>query len=151
MSETDDGGLETASTKAFAEEIEDLASIETGYNTHTLLLPEGTQLIMEATAYSLDYESTGKKPSDPAYGITLSGLPTMRGTVAVDPRVIPLHSVLLIEEYGYAIALDTGSAIKGNRVDVYFDDPQKARDWGRRQVEVRLISRGEVRNSNGQR
>lgn len=148
-SEMAEGGSETVSVKAVTEEIGH--SAQDGHYNYALLLPEGTKLIMEATAYTSGYESTGKKPGDPDYGITFSGLPAMRGAVAVDPKVIPLHSVLLIEEYGYAVALDTGSAIKGNRVDVYFDDPQRARAWGRRQVEVQLISRGEVRNSNGQR
>lgn len=142
--------LETISSETFASGNDHSAALS-NRNIHALLLPEGTTLIMEATAYTSDYESTGKKPGDPDYGITFSGLPAMRGAVAVDPDVIPLHSVLLIEGYGYAVALDTGSAIKGNRLDVYFDDPQKAKAWGRRQVEVRLISRGGVRESNGQR
>jgi len=97
------------------------------------------EMVMEATAFTAGYESTGKRPGDPGYGITYSGLPADRGVVAVDPAVIPLGTILWVEGYGYAVALDTGSAIKGNKVDVFFWDVSRAREWGRRQVRVRVI------------
>jgi 3D (Asp-Asp-Asp) domain-containing protein len=50
-------------------------------------------------------------------GRCATGMRAGYGVVAVDPRVIPLHSVLYIEGYGYAIAGDTGGAIKHNRID----------------------------------
>lgn len=103
------------------------------------LEPPGDILTMEATAYTAGPESTGKKLGDPGYGITRSGLPADRGVVAVDPTVIPLGTVVFVEGYGYAIALDTGSAIKGNRIDVFFHDVKKARQWGRKEVTVRII------------
>ena len=94
---------------------------------------------MEATAYTSGPESTGKRPGHPLYGITRSGLPTRPGVVAVDPDVIPLGSIVWVEGYGLAVALDTGSAIRGNRVDVWFEDVQTALAWGRREVWVGVL------------
>lgn len=99
---------------------------------------------MRATGYTDDYESTGKSPGDRGFGITASGTVARRNTggcssVAVDPRVIPLGTKLYIEGYGYAIAEDTGGAIKGNRVDLFFDSASEANNWGVRQVNVYII------------
>ena len=70
---------------------------------------------------------------------TASGIYPYRGAVAVDPRVIPLGSELYIEGYGYAKALDIGSAIKGNRVDLFFETEREALRWGRRSVKVYVL------------
>lgn len=94
-----------------------------------------------ATGYTADYESTGKRPGDPGYGITSSGLPAAPGACAVDPSAIPLRSILYVPGYGYAVAIDVGGAVKGNRVDLFFQDKQKALDWGKRTVEVTLVER----------
>ncbi len=61
------------------------------------------------------------------------------GVVAVDPNVIPLGTRLYIEEYGYATALDIGSAIKGNRIDLFFETKAQALKWGRRTVQVFIL------------
>ncbi len=68
------------------------------------------------------------------------GKPCTYGTVAVDPKVIPLGSLLYIEGYGYAIANDTGSAIKGNVVDVYMEYGPQCYTWGARKVNVYVIN-----------
>src|SRR5690606_7527698 len=72
-------------------------------------------LKMTATAYDATYESCGKHPDHPYYGITYSGLKVRPGIVAVDPKVIPLGTYLYVEGYGEALAADIGGAIKGNR------------------------------------
>lgn len=100
---------------------------------------------MTATAYHAGYASTGKRPGDPYYGITASGTVVRPGVVAVDPNVIPLGTKLYIEStdstssYGYAVAEDTGGAIKGNKVDLYFETPTEVKNFGRRKVKVYVL------------
>lgn len=102
-------------------------------------------LTMNATAYDLSYESTGKRPGDKYYGMTASGTKVRPGVVAVDPRVIPLGTKLYIEStdgtphYGYASAEDKGGAIKGNKIDLYFETAAQVRKFGRRTVKVYVL------------
>ena len=70
---------------------------------------------------------------------TASGIWPYEGGVAVDPTVIPLGSKLYIDGYGPARAVDTGGAIKGNRVDLFFDSESECEAWGRRPVTVFIM------------
>jgi len=99
----------------------------------------GRRLVMNATAYTAGFESTGKRPGDPGYGITASGMRVQHGVVAVDPRVIPLGTPLFIEGYGFAVAADTGSAIRGYSIDLFMYNVQDALNFGRRQVTVFIL------------
>jgi 3D (Asp-Asp-Asp) domain-containing protein len=92
-------------------------------------------LRMHATAYDPGPRSCGKR----ATGRTCLGLKAGRGIVAVDPRVIPLRSKLYVEGYGYAIAGDTGGAIKGNRIDLGYNTYSAAMRFGRRHVTVYVL------------
>jgi len=100
---------------------------------------------MSATAYTASYEDTGKSPGQHGFGITASGARARRGIIAVDPRVIPLGTRVYVQgvgrtpDYGYAIAGDTGGAIKGNIIDLYFDSSNEVRSWGRRKVNVLIV------------
>lgn len=100
---------------------------------------------MVASAYDLSYESCGKNPGDPYYGITASGTKAQPGTVAVDPSVIPLGTKLYIAstdgspDYGFATALDTGGAIRGNRIDLFMESNDHANNYGMRQVKVYIL------------
>jgi len=78
--------------------------------------------------------------------VTALGIRAGFGVVAVDPAVIPLGSRLYIEGYGYAIAADTGSAIKGMRIDLGYDTKGQALRFGRRPVRVYIIQRGRRRS-----
>jgi len=69
------------------------------------------------------------------------GLPCTYGTVAVDPDVFPLGSLLYIEGYGYAIANDVGTSIKGKVVDVYMERYDQCLLWGAHYVNVYLVKR----------
>lgn len=83
------------------------------------------------TAYSLDVRSTGKKPGTPGYGITASGTKARVGrTVAVDPTVIPIGSLLYLPNIGWRIAEDSGGAVKGRHVDVLMDTERRAISFG---------------------
>ena len=70
---------------------------------------------------------------------TATGRRAEYGIVAVDPRVIPLHSILFVEGYGLAIAADTGGAIKGNRIDVCVSSRSEMANWGRKKVKVHVL------------
>lgn len=89
-----------------------------------------------STAYTSDRGDSGTVTST---GMTVTRDPNGYSTVAVDPRVIPLGTRLYIEGYGLAIAADTGGAIVGNKVDVYFNRYEEAVSWGRRQVNVYIL------------
>jgi peptidoglycan hydrolase CwlO-like protein len=78
-------------------------------------------------------------------GYTASGMQTRRepggySTIAVDPTVIPLGSKVYVEGYGYAIAADIGGAIKGGRIDLFVPSQAEAQSWGRRSVNVYILS-----------
>lgn len=94
------------------------------------------------TAYTAGYESTGKTPSHPQYGITYSGSKAVEGrTIAVDPAVIPLGSTVYIEGIGLRKAEDTGSAIRGSKIDMFMNDLQQATDFGvKKNVRVYVLS-----------
>jgi peptidoglycan DL-endopeptidase CwlO len=71
-------------------------------------------------------------------GTTATGLPVGWGTIAVDPSVIPLGTRLTIPGYGEGVAADTGSAILGASVDLWFPTEGQARAWGRRVITITL-------------
>ena len=71
-------------------------------------------------------------------GYTASGLPVGHGIVAVDPSVIPLGTRMVVPGYGEAVAADTGSAVRGALIDLWFPTVAAARAWGRRTVTITL-------------
>ncbi|MCR8644840.1 3D domain-containing protein [Paenibacillus sp. N1-5-1-14] len=101
-----------------------------------------------ATGYYAGRESTGKTPKHPEYGITFSGLKVVRNerglsTIAADPRVFPLGTVLYVPGYGYGVVADTGSAIKGNKIDLYYDTKSQVfSEWGKKNVRVFIVKQG---------
>lgn len=103
-------------------------------------------VVVTATGYTAGVESTGKRPGDRGYGITYSGVRVRRGvvsTIAADPKVFPIGTLLYIPGYGYGVVADTGKAIKGNRIDLYFETPgQVYREWGKRTVKVEVLVLG---------
>ena len=82
-------------------------------------------------ASSTAYIATGNR--------TRTGTWPKRGTISVDPRVIPLGTKLYVEGYGFGVAEDTGGAIKGNKIDVFVDSYNEAMNWGRRNVKVYIL------------
>ncbi|HLL91285.1 MAG TPA: 3D domain-containing protein [Tepidisphaeraceae bacterium] len=98
-------------------------------------------LTMDVTAYCACKKCCGKN----AQGLTASGKPVSYNKgrfVAVDPRVLKMGTKLSIPGYhdGRVVeAIDTGSAIKGNKLDVYFPDHETAKRWGRQTLTVTII------------
>lgn len=106
---------------------------------------------LDASLDKTEYEPfviTGYSANDPAQGTTnlvkagfnldfshVKKLPI----IAVDESIIPLYSIVEIKDIGLFLALDTGGAIKGNRIDVLFEDKQDAINFGKKICDVRII------------
>lgn len=95
--------------------------------------------VAEATAYTADFASTGRHPNDPLFGITASGMKAQVGVVSVDTNVIPFHTRLYIEGYGFAVAGDRGGAIRGDKIDLFFDTREETMDFGRQKLRVWIL------------
>lgn len=102
----------------------------------------GREIFVEATAYTNDPSENGKQPGEHVYSAwghyDLTANPNMK-LIAVDPRVIPLGSRVWVQNYGEAIAADTGGAIKGYRIDVFVPNKEVSSAWGRKQVRVIIL------------
>lgn len=85
----------------------------------------GRTITVQSTGYSLD-------------GTTASGIPVGWGVVAVDPSVIPMGTRMTIPGYGEGVAADTGSAVQGAIIDLWFPTTAQALQWGRRTVTITL-------------
>ncbi len=102
---------------------------------------------MKATAYTASLKDTGKAPGHPQFGITATGIKAKKGVIAVDPKVIPLNTKVYVEivgstpDYGYAIAADVGGAIKGNKIDLYYDSQDYVDRFGVKKVKVYILPR----------
>jgi 3D (Asp-Asp-Asp) domain-containing protein/septal ring factor EnvC (AmiA/AmiB activator) len=91
----------------------------------TQIGPGGRTVTVVATGYAMS-------------GTTATGAPTGWGVVAVDPSVIPLGTRMEIPGYGSGVAADTGGAIQGATIDLWFPTVAQARLWGRRTVMITL-------------
>ncbi|WP_124727758.1 3D domain-containing protein [Staphylospora marina] len=83
------------------------------------------------TVQATGYTHTGNR--------TYMGTWPKRGTVAVDPSVIPLGTKLYIPGYGYGVAEDTGGAVDGLIIDLFFETRAEALKWGRRTVTIQIL------------
>ncbi|HZL82525.1 MAG TPA: 3D domain-containing protein [Candidatus Deferrimicrobium sp.] len=121
--------VKTQTIKPVAHEVYDVG-------TARLDIKPTRSYVMSATAYS-NRASTILNGKDHLYGY--SGLSLHYGTCAVDRRLIPMGTVLYVQGYGYAVAADTGSAIIGNRIDLFFNSYGDACHWGRQSVKVYVL------------
>jgi cystine transport system substrate-binding protein len=110
------------------------------YNLQQFITSQDWQLF-EVTAYSANDIEQGTN------NIVCTGFNLDRERVknlpicATDPEIIPLYSIIEVANYGAFIALDTGGAIKGNRIDILFAQKQEAIDFGRQQLWIRIITK----------
>jgi 3D (Asp-Asp-Asp) domain-containing protein len=93
------------------------------------------EITVSASAYTANCNGCSGITST---GINLKKNPDLK-VIAVDPRVIPLGSKVYVEGYGYAIAGDTGGAIKGNKIDVFIPTKSGALNWGRKTVKIKVF------------
>lgn len=109
-------------------------SKESGQSQKPLKQVAGKTFTVTATAYTANCKGCS--------GITHTGINLIDNpdskVIAVDPSVIPLGSVVYVEGYGYAIAGDIGSAIKGNKIDIFVPNRAEALKWGVRRVKVTI-------------
>jgi len=106
--------------------VERVASAQTAAPAPTPAPATGeTTMTVTATAYTLT-------------GSTATGAPVGYGVVAVDPSVIPLGTRMTIPGYGEGVAADTGGAIQGAVIDLWFPTAADAASWGRRTVTITL-------------
>jgi 3D (Asp-Asp-Asp) domain-containing protein len=100
-----------------------------------------------ATGYTAGVESTGKQPGEHGYGITYSGVKVRRdhvSTIAADLKLFPIGTLMYIPGYGYGVVADTGSAIKGRRIDLYFETTKQVyKQWGKKTVHVEVLKKGD--------
>jgi 3D (Asp-Asp-Asp) domain-containing protein/peptidoglycan hydrolase CwlO-like protein len=71
-------------------------------------------------------------------GTTATGIPVGWGVIAVDPSFIPLGTRMFVPGYGEGVAADTGSAVQGATIDLWFPTCAQALGWGRRTVTITL-------------
>ena len=96
----------------------------------------GKEFYVTATAYTAYCNGCSGVTST---GINLKSNPDVK-VIAVDPSVIPLGSKVWVEGYGYAIAGDTGGAIKGNKIDLFMPSKSKAYNFGRKKVRIKVLN-----------
>ncbi|CAH2717127.1 hypothetical protein BACCIP111895_04317 [Neobacillus rhizosphaerae] len=95
----------------------------------------GTEFYVTATAYTAYCNGCSGRT---ATGLNLKSNPNMK-VIAVDPRVIPLGTKVYVDGYGYAIAADTGGAIKGYIIDLFMPSKTDAYRWGRKKVKIKIL------------
>ena len=88
---------------------------------------KGKQLKVKATAYC-------------DKGLTYMGTKCRDGVIAVDPKVIPLGTKVYIPQFGKVfVAEDTGSAIKGNKIDIWFKEYKTCIQWGIKEIDIIVL------------
>ncbi|MFF2289855.1 LysM peptidoglycan-binding domain-containing protein [Peribacillus butanolivorans] len=134
---------EQAKPAAPAEQAKPAAPAEKAEKEKTVSNSESTnqsgiekEITVRATAYTADCQGCS---GTTATGIDLKANPDAK-VISVDPSVIPLGSKVYVEGYGYATAADTGSAIKGNKVDIFIPNEQDAINWGVKNVKLQILN-----------
>ncbi|MDR1692255.1 MAG: G5 domain-containing protein [Oscillospiraceae bacterium] len=132
-------GRELSGQRVFREPVAQVTELGTG---NTIRLPDGTylkykkRLEVECTAYTTERQT---------WKLNALGKVARKGTIAVDPKVIPLRSKVYVAArngswvYGTALCEDTGGAIKGSIIDLYFDTYDECIQFGRRKAYLYIL------------
>lgn len=97
--------------------------------------PSKKEFYVQATAYTAYCNGCTGKTST---GINLRKNPDQK-VIAVDPSIIPLGTKVWVEGYGHAIAADTGSSIRGNKIDLFIPDQKTVDSYGRKTVLIKIL------------
>ena len=132
-----------------------LLGLQGCYSLKTFGMPKEV-VVMETTAYCACKKCCGwkrkygcflgpavyaggpRKGERKKVGITADGSKAKNGTIAADTRRYAFGTIMYVPGYGWGEVHDKGSAIKGNRLDLFFSSHKKALEWGRRTVKVRV-------------
>jgi uncharacterized protein YabE (DUF348 family) len=95
-----------------------------------------TEFYVTATAYTAYCNGCS---GSTATGLNLRSNPNMK-VIAVDPKIIPLGTKVYVEGYGYAVAADTGGAIKGYKIDLFMPSNADCYRWGRKKVKMKILN-----------
>jgi uncharacterized protein YabE (DUF348 family) len=123
-------------TKEKKDKIVAVGSKEVAFQASRGQSSDGKEFYVNATAYTANCNGCS---GNTATGLNLRANPNAK-VIAVDPRIIPLGTKVYVEGYGYAIAADTGGAIKGYKIDVFFSSNADAYRWGVRKVKITILS-----------
>ena len=87
------------------------------------------------------YKSGPNKGKRKVVGITSDGTKAKKGVIAADISIYPYGTKMYIPGYGWGVVHDTGSAIKGNHIDIFFPSHKEAMKWGRKKLWVTVIKK----------
>ena len=124
----------TTASNEQAEPEKQSTTVEAETTKSTETASKGKTMVVSATGYSTKEANLS---THTATGINLESNPMV---IAVDPRVIPLGSIVEVPGYGTFIAGDTGGAIKGNKIDVHFSSVQQANNFGRKTITITILN-----------
>ncbi|BCB01910.1 G5 and 3D domain-containing protein [Bacillus sp. KH172YL63] len=113
-----------------------VAQVSRGSSSASSAESGGREFYVSSTAYTASCNGCSGRT---ATGINLKANPNVK-VIAVDPSVIPLGTKVYVEGYGYAVAADTGGAIRGNKIDVFFSSKSDAYRWGRKTIKIRILN-----------
>ncbi|WP_339226045.1 LysM peptidoglycan-binding domain-containing protein [Oceanobacillus sp. FSL K6-2867] len=114
-----------------------LADPDIIYAGQTITIPDAEGETFTVTAYTAGYESTGKEPGDPAYGVTASGTEVQEGQTVACPESLAFGTKLYIPYFDKTFTCeDRGSAVTEGRLDVYMEDLDEALEFGVKDLQV---------------
>ncbi|MFC3039680.1 LysM peptidoglycan-binding domain-containing protein [Virgibacillus xinjiangensis] len=114
---------------------------DTIFPGQTITLPGGNGQQFTVTAYTAGYESTGKRPGDPAYGVTASGTTVKEGQTIACPPSISFGTTIHIPALGETYTCeDRGGAITDGRLDVYIADVNQALAFGVKELQAHILN-----------
>lgn len=100
----------------------------------------GTWKTFQVTAYTNNVESTNKSPDHPLYGVTANGERTQEGRSLSCPPEYGFGTEMYIPHFDNTYTcVDRGSAIVGDRLDVYIEDLNRALSFGIRDLDVKIL------------